>query len=738
MKVKEVFTILFFIFIGLFYIKNNVNALTDTIGFWLPTTNLNDQLASHTSVVSNNKLFLIGGATDVTSNKIFINSLDNGGNLTAWELNSLVFPESIYWHSSVSNNSFVYIIAGATYPQGIASSDVYMTNLNSGYINSWVQLNDIPEPLSLGNSIILNNRIYYIGGWRLGFTNNYSKEIYMAEINSVDGTLGTWTDIGDLPEELLGFGIAAAGNRITVFGGANAFQSFLSDDIYEITVNPATGLIDSVTNVGKLSRPIFRPGVTKIGNQVVSVGGTSYVDNDFENAVNEFIDEVYYSQIDDTGSLGPFILSSNHFPEKQCCGSLAASNTHLYYTGGYGNGYLDTVYYASVNNVDLTPTPEPGINLNVPYLNQGTLPWGPLVYDDATHWYPGDPTLKRWGCALTSAAMILNFYGHNILPDSLNDWLKSQKDGFTRSGGVMWTAISRYTKLSSGDGKPTLEFKYINPDDSILMQELEDSHPAIIKFEKGEGNHFIVAEGKTSTDFLINDPVYENFETLAQSKLKWGSWIKTGKFMPTNSDLSYIVLMVDEKNSIKLLDSDNNQIEGFNITEMPIIDPEEEISGLNNDVLNAIYYPQPNDEKYKVEISGSEGNYQIDAYLYDINGSVNVINAIGNLSDGELDSFIIPFSKSTMNQIYDNKFLEVIEYIQENSDSFHHGYKNYLIAKIINSNNHFLEGNKSVALKQIKVTIDSLDFYKFIRKNNANIYNDLKEVLINLENYINS
>ena len=89
-------------------------------------------------------------------------------------------------------------------------------------------------------------------------------------------------------------------------------------------------------------------------------------------------------------------------------------------------------------------------DLNVPPLKQISDPWQNQVYDSANLWSPLNPTINRWGCALTSAAMVFQYHGLTKLPDNttldpgtVNAWLKTQLDGYVGNGYVNWLALSR-------------------------------------------------------------------------------------------------------------------------------------------------------------------------------------------------------------------------------------------------------------------------------------------------------
>ncbi len=151
------------------------------------------------------------------------------------------------------------------------------------------------------------------------------------------------------------------------------------------------------------------------------------------------------------------------------------------------------------------PTPTPLPSLNVPNIKQYTEPWASQIYDTAPRWSQ-DPTIKRWGCALTSAVMVLNYYNHTIDPGNLNSWLNTQPDGYIRNGLLNWLAISRYTKLHDSSTSPTLEYKRLTGNQTTLTNEILQNQPPILQ----EPGHFVVAKNQLPTSFGINDPAYSD------------------------------------------------------------------------------------------------------------------------------------------------------------------------------------------------------------------------------------
>jgi len=299
--------------------------------------------------------------------------------------------------------------------------------------------------------------------------------------------------------------------------------------------------------------------------------------------------------------------------------------------------------------------------LNVPDLKQFTAQWANLEYDSAKKWYPTNPTISRWGCALTSASMILKYYGHDINPDALNEWLNAQKDGYTRNGSIIWPAISRLTQLrySKEYNWPILEFSYVNYSYESLKDNIKDDKPGILKLLKpiydkngkltSYSSHFIVGKGYDNTDILINDPGINGHESLSNASSYWGYPSSVVNFKKTETDLSYIVLFIDDEFDIKLTNNQGEVLEGeCFFKEAPMTDPENpnaESSGI--ETLNAFYYPKPETGTYNIEISGS-GIYRLDYYIYDDEGKVTLGNSFGLIDNTSIDVFEFDFDKNNV------------------------------------------------------------------------------------------
>lgn len=134
------------------------------------------------------------------------------------------------------------------------------------------------------------------------------------------------------------------------------------------------------------------------------------------------------------------------------------------------------------------------VELPVPQLFQSDEKWSG-DYLAAT-----DGTIGEDGCAITSIAMIFQFYGIDTDPQRLN-WFLDSNGGYTPEGWVYWEKAA----LLAPD---RVKHIYENlPSYYLIDSNLERGNPVIVKLRLRSGvTHFVVIAGKDGWDYLIRDP----------------------------------------------------------------------------------------------------------------------------------------------------------------------------------------------------------------------------------------
>ncbi len=291
-----------------------------------------------------------------------------------------------------------------------------------------------------------------------------------------------------------------------------------------------------------------------------------------------------------------------------------------------------------------------------PYLSQLDPAWKDLTYDHASTSNPFfcGTTIGGCGCAITSSAMLLKYYGVTKAPDgsetnpnTLNTWLKNNS-GYA-FGALKWNSIAAYS-VKANEVFGTQKIRFVGTgaanDFTTLDSDLSNSKPDIIS----EPGHFIVATKKDGTDYGIADPAYKTRTTLASYS---NSFTGIRRYEKTNTDLSAIYISTPTPNDLFITDSlgrstGKNPDTGEILTQIP----------------NSHYFVEPSftdqtDPNSQVPSSGvttlviinpGEGTFNlnskfgpIDISAYDTLGNIQV----KNFSTIEPDTFELNYSAVT-------------------------------------------------------------------------------------------
>ena len=377
-------------------------------------------------------------------------------------------------------------------------------------------------------------------------------------------------------------------------------------------------------------------------------------------------------------------------------------------------------------------------NLNVPDLKQYSEPWWDDEYDSASIWSPTPIStfIKRWGCALTSASMILDYYGSSVKPDILNNWLKGNK-GYNSWGGILWPAISKYSEIDSGT--PTLEFTYLNYSEELLRSEIDTGRPPILKLfnQTFGGNHFIVAKGYDDANIYISDPGNGTNTTLSQANAFWGNPIKIGRFMPSETDLSYIVLFVDNGFNIKV-SSSSGEIVGneYYFKEYPMSDPDNPNSEGNLGPINAFYYPRPDSGLYDIQIIGN-GDYKIEFFIYDKDGKVQTDILDGSINNNEQNKFLINFNKdnsddSGFRHVTFKNLLDYWKNLNQQGEIKNKGFYTSVTNLIENALKNMDKGKRKASKALLNIVLQKVRYFtpRFINNNDSVYFQKQIEIIL--------
>ncbi len=272
-----------------------------------------------------------------------------------------------------------------------------------------------------------------------------------------------------------------------------------------------------------------------------------------------------------------------------------------------------------------------------PYFSQLDSRWKNEEYDTAGKWAGIDKYgIGRWGCALTSATMVLQkngvkaLDGTDIDPSKLNTWLKSQPDGYVGLGYLNWVAITRYTRLSyEASHSPTkLEFTRTGA----------VTFPSII----GLPGHFVVVHGEDGSNWLVNDPASNTITTLPKST----ALSSVNTFVPSMTDLSYMMFSKAPAVKVKISKEHGRDL-NIEWEDEQITDQQ---TGDTGPVNNVGLVSKPKSGEYELKVSNSSDTPSVfDIYLYDKFGNPYIKKLIiGKKSNVK---FEIKYNKDKLDKI---------------------------------------------------------------------------------------
>jgi hypothetical protein len=152
-------------------------------------------------------------------------------------------------------------------------------------------------------------------------------------------------------------------------------------------------------------------------------------------------------------------------------------------------------------------------------------------------------------------------------------------------------------------------------DSTRLEESLVSGNPSILELP----GHFVAARGKTGSDFLINDPASE-ISLLANLENIYDNYSSINSYVPTKTDLSYIMLVINSGIDFSLSDEQGNPVNATVYVQEPLINNLNSFQ-TSGEKLQVLIFPEPQIGAYYITINGKE-TFQLDAYMYDQEGNL--------------------------------------------------------------------------------------------------------------------
>lgn len=365
--------------------------------YWYRDNNLSSPRSGFIAAAYNNRLYLTGGMTSNSgsssiANTVQIADLTPDGRLSNWS-NATDLPAPTYGHTSLVYNNRIYLVGGASSIGGAPRSNVYYNRINAdGTLNSWQQTTSMPSGrMSNGGNFgaVWGAYLYVTGGCSDTNSSSYCRSIasdtQVASINA-DGSLDSWNSVGGVADTRTGHNVVGWGGYIYEIGGCSSQDpnsgmctNALSDIQFgKINQDGDASTVGETSSYGTAacsgSDPANcdLPGTQYIGNMLtnafISNGYLYLVGGCTNNGCSSTSRNTAYTAISSTGTMvapascpSPRTIrdgiwcvdTSNITPNGIAASSPVVFNGRIYLVGGLtGSGNSNSLFRADLDQAD--------------------------------------------------------------------------------------------------------------------------------------------------------------------------------------------------------------------------------------------------------------------------------------------------------------------------------------------------------------------------------------------------
>lgn len=228
-----------------------------SLGTWGTATSLPGILHGATTIVTTNRVYLIGGYNaGGVANIIYTAPISSDGTIGTWTTGPSM-PSVLAYSRAILIKNKIYTIGGRNASSPI--STIYVCTLNTdGSMGTWSAYGSFPISIYNNELAIIKNRLYSFGGYSSTALNT----VYYSEIAS-DGSLGTWTALPGLPIALYASQVFVTKSVVYMVGGWNS--SAVVSDIYSAFIN-------SDGSLGMWSKAASLPGALSVSCLFATAG----------------------------------------------------------------------------------------------------------------------------------------------------------------------------------------------------------------------------------------------------------------------------------------------------------------------------------------------------------------------------------------------------------------------------------------------------------------------------------
>lgn len=212
-----------------------------TIGNWNTTTSLPYPVGDIAAVAWNDRIYILGGWDGYGwHDYVYYAKINSDGSLGNWQQSALLPAGAprVHDHVAVVNNGIIYLIGGQ-YPINQYPKEVYYAPIeSSGEVGAWNETAHFPVEIVGHSALVYGDDIFVIGGGCYGI---YYGTVYKAHINQ-NGSLGSWFEWGILPHQVVHHSSVVLNERVYVIGG-HLQDHYVVDTVYFTCMDAESPLI---------------------------------------------------------------------------------------------------------------------------------------------------------------------------------------------------------------------------------------------------------------------------------------------------------------------------------------------------------------------------------------------------------------------------------------------------------------------------------------------------------------
>ncbi|MGF1460464.1 MAG: Kelch repeat-containing protein [Leptolyngbyaceae cyanobacterium] len=277
---------------------------------------------------------------------------------TAWVVVGQL-PLPLESHQTVVLNDFLYILGGWNDAHG-PYAEVFFTPMTPDGLENWQEASAaLPSRLQHHAAIAYGEALYVLGGDN-GFWDGstVSDRIYRAT-PTAEGDITAWMEVGQLPIPLTVHAVTLVDNRLYVIGGSQTFRPGLT---FEATVLTATiadnGEVGAFQTLTPFPTPIGWLTAVAIDQQIFALSGLT------QFRPNQLAAGVWVATTEE-GPLSPFVAVNTVIPRQRHT-TVLSDRTLVVVAGGGDQQVMTSVQAADIDKQgnltawrDLAPLPGP-------------------------------------------------------------------------------------------------------------------------------------------------------------------------------------------------------------------------------------------------------------------------------------------------------------------------------------------------------------------------------------------